>query len=364
MPANLSDLFGHILLSFVVALALVPLVSSLARRAAIMDVPGSASHKVHAAATPIVGGPVLLIAVSVGYVVLGSPLEQPIIGVMLASLFVIVWGTVDDRWGLSPALKLLAQLATAVILIAFGVQVLVTRIPWFDLALSVVWIVGLMNAFNFVDSMDGLAVGLAIIAAGFFMLVTLDSQQPTFAMLSAVLLGALLGMYYFNAMPAKVFLGDSGSQLLGFVLAAVGIAYSPAGAQLPQALTWFTPILVLGVPIFDTTLVVFSRLRRQLPVYEAHQDHTYHRLISLGIAPTRSVLSMQFGAILLSLLAFIALGFSVLTANIVFGTIVFLGVVSIWYLDVLAKRDVTTGNPARAPQREATEDPDGRSTKE
>ncbi|MFQ5923836.1 MAG: MraY family glycosyltransferase, partial [Anaerolineales bacterium] len=333
--------------------------SGLARRAGIVDVPGSASHKLHAATTPLVGGPVLLIAVAMSYLALGSPPEQPIIGVMLGGLFVVVWGTIDDRWGLSPVLKLLAQLVTAVILIAFGVQVLVTRIPWFDLALSIVWVVGLMNAFNFVDSMDGLAVGLAIIAAGFFMLVTLDAQQPTFAMLSAVLLGALLGMYYFNAMPAKVFLGDSGSQLLGFVLAAVGIAYSPAGAQLPQALTWFTPILVLGVPIFDTTLVVFSRIRRRLPVYEAHQDHTYHRLISIGIAPPRSVLSMQFGAILLSLVAFLALSFSVLVANIVFGSIVLLGALSIWYLDVIAKRELTPGTPKTTLRRESNEETDG-----
>ena len=343
MLENLSELFGHILLSFVIALALVPLASRSARRAAIVDVPGSAPHKVHSATTPLVGGPVLLVAILVSYLALGSPLDSPIVGILLGSLFVVVWGTVDDRWGLSPVVKLLAQLGAAVILIAFGVQVLVTRIPLLDLALSVVWIVGLMNAFNFVDSMDGLAVGLAIVAAGFFMLVTLDAQQPTFAMLSAVLLGSLLGMYYFNAMPAKVFLGDSGSQLLGFALAAVGIAYSPAGAQLPQALTWFTTILVLGVPIFDTALVVFSRLRRGKPIYAARQDHTYHRFVSMGIHPTRSVLTMQFGAIILSLIAFLALGFSVLAANLMFAAIVLLGVLSIRYLDVITEGNSTTG---------------------
>ena len=333
MLANLTDLFSYILLSFVIALALVPIVSRLARSASIIDIPGSASHKVHAAATPLVGGPVLLIAVLGSYLALGSALERSIIGIFAGSLFVVAWGMADDRWSLSPAVKLLAQLGAALILIGFGIQVMITRIPWLDVALSILWIVGLMNAFNFVDSMDGLAVGLAIIAAGFFMLVTLDAQQPTFAILSAVLLGALLGMYYFNALPAKVFIGDSGSQFLGFTLAAIGIAYSPAGAQLPQALTWFTPILVLGVPIFDTTLVVVSRLRSGKPIYEARQDHTYHRLVGMGLHPTRSVLTMQFGAILLSLLAFIALGFSILIANVVFATIVLLGVLSIWFLE-------------------------------
>lgn len=342
MLANLSDLFVHILLSFIIALALVPFVSRLARRTAIIDIPGSASHKVHAATTPLVGGPVLLVAILVSYLALGSPLERPIVGILLGGLFVVAWGTIDDRWGLSPAFKLLAQFGAALILIAFDIQVLVTRIPWIDLAFSILWIVGLMNAFNFVDSMDTLAVGLAIIAAGFFMFVTLDARQPALALMSALLLGALLGVYYFNATPAKVFLGDSGSQMIGFALAAVGIAYSPAGAQLPQGLTWFTPILVLGVPIFDAALVVFSRLRRGQPVYEAHQDHTYHRLVSMGMDPTRSVLTMQFGAILLSLIAFIALGFSVLVANIVFVAIALTGVLSIWYLDVIRHDEIGT----------------------
>ena len=343
MLANLSDLFGHILLSFVIALALVPILSRLARIVAIIDIPGSESHKVHAAATPLVGGAVLLVAVAVSYIALGSPLESSIIGILLGSLFVVIWGMIDDRRGLSPAAKLFAQLGAAVILILSGIQVLATGIPWLDLALTIFWVVGLMNAFNFVDSMDGLAAGLAIIAAGFFMLVTLDAQQPTFAILSAVLLGALLGMYYFNALPARVFLGDSGSQLLGFALAAIGIAYSPAGAQLPQELTWFAPILVLGVPIFDMVLVVFSRLRRRQPVYKAHKDHTYHRLVRMGIDPTRSVLTMQFSAILLSLVAFIALGFSILAANLIFAAIILLGVLSILYLDFVVHGKATKG---------------------
>src|SRR3972149_3753355 len=126
-------------------------------------------------------------------------------------------------------------------------------------------IVGITNAFNFVDSMDGLALGLAGIAAAFFMLVTIDSAQPILAALSAVVFGATIGAYFFNAAPARMFLGDSGSQLLGFLLAAIGIAYTPASAGLPQGVTWFTPILVLGVPIFDMGLVVISRLRSRRP---------------------------------------------------------------------------------------------------
>jgi UDP-GlcNAc:undecaprenyl-phosphate GlcNAc-1-phosphate transferase len=181
--------------------------------------------------------------------------------------------------------------------------------------------------------MDGLALGLSSIALAFFVLATLDAGQPTLAALSAALLGATLGLYFYNASPARLFLGDSGAQLLGYALAAIGIAYVPAGAGLPQGVSWFTPILVLGVPIFDTTLVVVSRLRKRRPVYRAHQDHTYHRLVALGMHPSRSVLAMQLTAILLGLTAFIALNLSVLFANIVFGLVLGCGLMCLALLE-------------------------------
>ncbi|MGH2626367.1 MAG: undecaprenyl/decaprenyl-phosphate alpha-N-acetylglucosaminyl 1-phosphate transferase, partial [Anaerolineales bacterium] len=129
------------------------------------------------------------------------------------------------------------------------------------------------------------------------------------------------------------FLGDSGAQVLGFLLAGLGIAYTPAQAGLPQELTWFTPILVLGVPIFDTVLVVVSRLRRGRPVYRGGQDHTYHRLVALGLDPTRSVLLMQLAALTLGLVAFIALDATIVLANVLFGAIVLAGCVAVAILE-------------------------------
>jgi UDP-GlcNAc:undecaprenyl-phosphate GlcNAc-1-phosphate transferase len=173
--------------------------------------------------------------------------------------------------------------------------------------------------------MDGLALGLAGIAAAFFMLVTIDSGQPVLAVLCAAILGAAVGGFLYNASPAKLFLGDSGAQLLGFLLAALGIAYTPAGAGLPQAVSWFTPILVLGVPIFDITLVVTLRSARRQPVYRAGIDHTYHRLLRLGLDPTRAVLVMHLAGVVLGLIAFVALGANVLVANLIFAGVVLAG---------------------------------------
>ena len=333
MVEKLSDLFPLILAACVAALVASPMSLAIGARLGLMDVPGSAPHKTHPSATPLVGGPVLAISVAVAYLLLAPPVDGLISGILVAGALALVWGLIDDRLGMPPAVKAIGQLLIAALLIKYGVQVRITQIPAVDISLTLLWVVGMMNAFNFVDSMDGLAVGLGIIAAVFFMLVTLDAGQPALAELSATILGASIGLYFFNASPARLFLGDSGAQMLGFALAAIGIAYVPAGAGLPQGVSWFVPILVLGVPIFDSTLVVVSRLRRRTQIYEAQHDHTYHRLVMLGIHPSRSVLAMQVAAVVLGLVAFVALDLTVLQANLVFGVCVVLGAIGLLILE-------------------------------
>jgi UDP-GlcNAc:undecaprenyl-phosphate GlcNAc-1-phosphate transferase len=250
-------------------------------------------------------------------------------GILAGGALVVAWGIIDDRKSLPPLAKLAVQGLAVAILVSGGVQVHITRIPAVDLALTALWVIGLTNAFNFVDSMDGLALGLAGVGAAFFLLVTIDSAQPDLTSLSAAIFGAAVGTLFYNITPARLFLGDSGAQLLGFLLAGLGIAYTPGQAGLPQELTWFVPILVMGVPIFDATLVVVSRLRRRQPVYHAGRDHTYHRLVGMGLDPSRAVLGMQITAMLLSFTAFIAMDASVWLANLIFGLIVLLGIVAI-----------------------------------
>jgi UDP-GlcNAc:undecaprenyl-phosphate GlcNAc-1-phosphate transferase len=282
---------------------------------------------------------VIALSLLTAYVLLAPPLDRSVIAILLPAILMLIWGVIDDRIALRPYLKLLAQSVVALLLIWAGVRVQVTRILALDAALSVLWFVGMINAFNFVDSMDGLALGMGCIACAFFMLVTLDSAQPHLSVLAATVLGAGIGLFFYNASPAGLFLGDSGAQLLGVLLAAIGVAYVPANAGLPQGVSWFTPILVLGVPIFDMTLVVFSRLMRNKPVYAPARDHTYHRLLHLGLDSTRSVLAMQLTGILLGLTAFIALDATVLVANLVFGAIVALGVIAIVILERFGREE-------------------------
>jgi UDP-GlcNAc:undecaprenyl-phosphate GlcNAc-1-phosphate transferase len=276
-------------------------------------------------------------AMAVAYLILRPEVTRQLLGIAGGAVLVVVWGVLDDRNGLVPPVKLAGQMAAALVLVLVGVQVHITRLPALDLSLTLLWVVGLTNAFNFVDSMDGLALGLAAVAAAFFMLVTIDSAQPELASLSAATFGAVAGTLFYNITPARLFLGDAGSQLLGFVLAGLGIAYTPDQAGLPQALTWFIPIMVLGVPIFDTTLVVVSRLRRRRPIYHAGLDHTFHRLVALGLDPSRSVVGMQLAAMILALTAFAAMDAPVWLANLIFGLLVACGLALI----VLLEKDST-----------------------
>lgn len=264
---------------------------------------------------------------------LSGNLQSPAIrAILLAASIIFLFGLWDDVYRLSPRWKLVGQILATLILISQGVYIrMLGNMVVLNMILTLIWTVGITNAFNFVDSMDGLASGLAAIASAFFMLVTVDAGQPTLSLLSAIILGSAIGLLYFNALPARTFLGDSGAQLLGFLLAALGIAYTPPG--LPQPSSWFVPILLLSIPIFDMSLVVFSRLKQKKVISEAGLDHTYHRLVNLGFPPSRAVLTMQLAAIVSGCLAFIALPLPPLWANLIFGAGLIAGLMILLWLE-------------------------------
>jgi UDP-GlcNAc:undecaprenyl-phosphate GlcNAc-1-phosphate transferase len=338
---HIADLFPAVLVSLCVALASGPLLIRLARRVGLMDQPGSQPHKWHADPTPMAGGSILALAILAGVLTVAPAPNRTAIGILLAGGVVFLWGLWDDKKPLPAWLKLLGQLLAASILWWFGVRVRILPTEAINFFVTFFWAIGIVNAFNFVDSMDGLALGLATIASAFFVLVTIDAQQPQLAFLAVAVLGATIGTFFYNAAPARTFIGDSGSQLLGILLAGIGVAYNPVGLQ--PTVSWFMPILVLGVPIFNMTLVVSSRMLRRLPVYQAHKDHISHRLVHLGLDRTRTVLLIQLTAIVLGLVAFIALRGTPLSANLVYGAVVLCGVIAIAVLEKAYPREASMG---------------------
>ena len=328
-----------LVVSFICALASIP----LARWLGLVDVPGTAPHKLHTKTMPLAGGIALVLSLLVSGLIFGTWQTPEVAATLVAGTLIFAFGLWDDFSSLKPLWKFFGQVLAAILLIRLGVAVRIFESPEFffqlsprlalylDWLLTILWVVGITNAFNFVDSMDGLAVGLAGVSAAFFMLVTLDAGQPALSLHSAILLGSCFALYYFNASPARLFLGDSGAQTLGFVLAVLSIVYQPRGAF--QTSSWFVTILLLGMPIFDMTLVVVSRLRRKRAVHIAARDHTYHRLLKLNLDSNRAVLLMQMVSLFLSCLAAISLSQTPLIANSIFLFVVLVGLAAIVYLD-------------------------------
>ena len=313
-----------------ITLLIAPLCIKIAEKLNLIDQPNTAPHKVHQSAVPKGGG--IAIALVVFFLGLTSSNGNmaDIRAILAASVFILLFGLWDDTKGLSAGWKLTGQILAAVALIWQGLYIRMFGHPVPNLAMTIFWIVGITNAFNLIDSMDGLAVGLAAIASTFFLFVTIDAGQLHLTYMSAVLLGSCIGLFYYNTTPAHTFLGDSGAQFLGFLLATLAMAYTPPG--LPQPSSWFVPIMLLGVPILDTTLVVVSRVRRREPIYKAGQDHVYHRLTQLGMSPAQAVVTMHVAALLIGSLAFVALRQPPLQANLLFGLALLCGLVALLIL--------------------------------
>jgi UDP-GlcNAc:undecaprenyl-phosphate GlcNAc-1-phosphate transferase len=340
---SISFIFEYVLLAVVVTALLAWVSILIATRTGLVDMPNSAPHKKHQSPTPIAGGIALFGSFLLTAWLTGIYRNPIVIAMYAASIPVFIFGLWDDYREISPLMKLIGQSIAVILLIALGVSIKVFESPEFfysfpgqinvylDWVLTYLWIVGITNAFNFVDSMDGLALGLAGMATTFFILVTLDSGQPFLSQQSALLLGICISLYFFNSPLAKLFLGDSGAQTLGFVLAAIAIAYQPLGAF--QSSSWVVPIMLLAVPIFDMVLVVFSRIRRGKPIYSAARDHTYHRLVALGWSSGKAVLIMQVASLLMGCLAFIVLTRPPLVANGIFISVIVFGIITLAYLD-------------------------------
>jgi UDP-GlcNAc:undecaprenyl-phosphate/decaprenyl-phosphate GlcNAc-1-phosphate transferase len=355
---QLVDLFKANLGGIIVAGVLCPLAIWITRRVGFLDVPGSSPHKQHKSPTPIAGGIVLVLStLSLALIFRLSSKDIP--PLMVAVVIIFLFGLWDDARGLKVPVKFFGQILAAILLISSDVSVHFlqgltvqqnggTLFVVLDWGMTILWLVGITNAFNLIDSMDGIAVGIAGIAFMFFMIMALAAQQTTLSILSACLLGICIVIYIFNISPARLFLGDSGAQTLGFILASVAMIYTPH--ELPQASSWFVPVMVLGVPIFDTTMVVVSRLRRHKPVFHADLTHTYHRLLSLGLHPCRAVASLHIVTLLLCLLAFIALSLPPREASIIFGATVLVGLTTLIFL--VTRKPKPDGNSPVSTEKE------------
>ncbi len=307
-----------------------PLARKLGLRLQIMDHP-DAARKVHTVPTPRMGGIAIFLSTLTAAILLRGIFNE-LSGILVGATIVSVLGFWDDRYDLGAGIKLAGQLLAVGLLLLTGVTIQVFPYHLLNLAVTVLWVVGITNAMNLLDNMDGLSAGIAAIAAAHFSILCALSGQYLVGALAVAVMAACIGFLIYNWNPATIFMGDSGSLFLGFTLASLGIKLRFPG-NVPFV-TWMIPLLVLGVPIFDTTLVTISRLRRKLnPLTTAGTDHTSHRLTYAGFTRREAVFLLYIVAFLFGLLAIFVTQASIVEGYLVGGLAAAAGLVALWRLE-------------------------------
>jgi len=308
-----------------------PLARRVAPRLGFIDQPSA--RRVHRRPMPRLGGAAIYLAAIVALLVFRERFNMhQVVGILLGATLVSFLGLWDDRRSLSPPVKLLGQFGAVGILIFTGVQVDIFPYEWLNIAITLIWMVGITNAMNLLDNMDGLSGGVGAVASSFFLLLAAMNGQYLVGVLSAALLGACIGFLVYNLNPASIFMGDAGALFLGFMLAAVGIKLRfPENVNI---VTWMVPVLTLGVPIFDTTLVSVSRMLRGLnPLTNPGKDHTSHRLVDMGFTQREAVMILYLAGGALGLQAVFVTQATVLEGYIVGGAVALTGVLALVALE-------------------------------
>jgi UDP-GlcNAc:undecaprenyl-phosphate GlcNAc-1-phosphate transferase len=302
-----------------VAALLTPLTMRLALAIGAVDRPNE--RGLAARSTPLLGGLAIFAAVLVAGLLWLPGLTRPVYhhgaliadavhwhGILLAAAVITLVGAIDDRFPLHPLVKLLGQIAAAVVAERYGVVVREITLPLFGAlhfpnagpTLSVIWLVAMMNVVNFSDGVDGLAAGVCAIIAGAFAVIAFDLGQDAAGVLAALTAGASLGFLVHNFHPASSFMGDCGANLLGLLMGTVAVT---GDLKTTASIAFALPLILLAVPFLDTTFVILKRLKYGRPVYIADAEHFHHRMARIGFSVRRSVTYLYAWTLMLAGLA-------------------------------------------------------------
>ncbi len=328
--------------ALIVALAITPLVILLAKKTGAMDAPNA--RKVHKKPIPRIGGLAIYAGfmASIIFVVIKYGLDAEMIretvGLMLSGTLIVALGLVDDYKNLPAKVKLLGQICAAAMLVLvfdvridfvtdpFGDYIYLDNFPIPHLAIPVTmfWLVGLTNTVNLIDGLDGLAAGVAAIASFTILLVALEQGFILVGVMTAALAGAAVGFLKYNFNPAEIFMGDTGSMFLGFMLAGISVT---GAVKSVATIALVVPIFALGLPILDTTFAIVRRVRGGVPIFKPDKGHLHHRLLSVGFTQRQAVLLMYVISALFGLSAIALTAVSYQIAAL----ILFIVVIGIFY---------------------------------
>lgn len=339
-----------------VGLIITPVVIFLGHKIRALDLPGT--RNIHSKPIPRIGG--VAIITSTLFPVLSVFLLQNTIGAAFRSIlpkvivllscstFAFVVGLIDDVRGLPARIKLLAEVAAALIVCAVGVRIMSVAIAgwftlnlgWFSWPLTLLWIIGITNAVNLSDGLDGLAAGISAIACGVIAVFSVYSGQVVMAVLMLALLGSLTSFLFFNFNPAKVFMGDCGSLFVGFTISAASVmCVTKSAAFVGLAL----PVLALGIPIFDTLLSMLRRFLERRSLFSPDRSHFHHRLIDMGLHQRHVVVTIYLATILSASLGLFMMVRQDIGSLIVFGCVLLLIVLLFWVVGSIRLREIVTG---------------------
>ena len=282
-------------IGFALAWLLTPLARVIAFRTNCLDIPDA--RKIHKQPTPLLGGVAIFVALA-ATLLLGPALSKQMIGIVIGSGIILIMGMIDDSRGLSAVLRLAGQVAAVCVVVSQGVILsFLPRTIWGQLGevlLTLAWIVGITNALNFLDGMDGLAAGLSAISAAAFCVIAGETREVELMVVNSALFGACIGFLVFNLKPASIFLGDAGATFLGFFLASVAVMGTYTVGDNVETLT--IPLLILGIIIYDIIFITVSRIYRGVVrsvkdwLEYVGRDHLHHRLHQLGLSHKQTVL--------------------------------------------------------------------------
>jgi UDP-GlcNAc:undecaprenyl-phosphate GlcNAc-1-phosphate transferase len=344
-----KSLLAVLLVSFTVCYFLVPAVSIIARKLGAVDKPDG-KRKIHTRATPRLGGIAIYAGILTGIltgflyllnnrkIIYIDPVQ--ITAVVVGSTFVVLIGAADDFFDLKPYEKYLGQVAAAIIALLFGINFSFINLPYagtislgiWSYILTIFWITAMMNIMNFIDGLDGLAAGVSAIAGISFLAYLLLKGNLTASIVVVALIGSSLAFLKYNSYPASIFMGDSGSLLLGYIFGVITIS---GVVKSMSVFSFLVPIVVMGVPIVDTFLAIIRRLRGGKPITEADSKHIHHRLLHKGLSHRAAVFLIYFWSAVLAIAGFTLISTSDLTKLLFFLFAVVSTGLIVWYTGIL-----------------------------
>jgi len=331
----------ELVIALLVSICLTPILKRAALAFGFLDRP--AQRKLHRVPVPLLGGLAIYVAAVVSVLLFVDPTTAlQVSGIVAGATLLSIIGILDDAGKLHHQFKFRFGIPVAsIILVLSGIHITLFSQTFLNYGMTLLWVIGIVSAFNILDNMDGICAGVASVASLFFVINAILNEQYLVMSLASAVMGASIGFLVYNFHPATVFMGDIGALFLGFMMATVGVKLR--FLHTPETVSWMIPVLILIVPIFDTTLVTVSRIRRGLiPFSTPGKDHLSHRLVNVGLNPRQVALVVYSFGFVGGVCSLIIPRLPVAGSYIVFGTVTIVGILGLCFLEHVPFEDQRT----------------------